>query len=373
MAPSFDCVNSLLCTEEDSSVFDDGEYGGGVDSMEEVYEDSWRPRLDNNQRNQQQQGFGDVPDELPLQSEECLVLMLEKEFQQWPGVNYLNRLQSGVLDVGARYEAIDWIQKVQAYFGFGPLCAYLSINYMDRFLAGYELPKGRAWTMQLLAVACISLAAKVEETSVPMTLDLQIGESKFVFEAKTIQRMELLVLSTLKWRMQSITPFSFIEYFLSKITDNDDKSSLTSSISQSTQLISNTIKGIDFLEFKPSEIAAAVATCVVGETQAIDTNKSISTLIQYIEKERLMKCIEKVQEMLSMNSVVTGKDLSASSSVPNVPQSPIGVLDTLCFSQKSDDTNVGVGVGGGGGGSCSTSHISSPDAKRRKLNKTCGT
>jgi cyclin D1/2/4 len=38
------------------------------------------------------------------------------------------------------------------------------------------------------------------------------------------------------------------------------------------------------LEFKPSEIAAAVATCVVGETQAIDTNKSISTLIQYIEK-----------------------------------------------------------------------------------------
>ncbi|WJX34890.1 hypothetical protein P8452_22956 [Trifolium repens] len=360
MAPSFDCVNSLLCTEEDSTVFDDA-----VDSMEEVYEDSWRPRFDHQSNHHQQHRFDAVPDELQLQSEECLVLMLEKQLQQWPGVDYLNRLQSGVLDVAARTEAIDWIQKVQAHFGFGPLCAYLSINYMDRFLAAYELPKGRAWTMQLLAVACISLAAKVEETSVPMTLDLQIGESKFVFEAKTIQRMELLVLSTLKWRMQSITPFSFIEYFLSKITDNDDKSSLTSSISQSTQLISTTIKGIDFLEFKPSEIAAAVATCVVGETQAIDTNKSISTLIQYIEKERLLKCIEKVQEM-SLSSVVTGKDSNAS--VPSVPQSPIGVLDTLCFSQKSDDTNVGVG----GGGSCSSSHISSPEAKRRKLNKTCG-
>jgi len=73
---------------------------------------------------------------------------------------------------------------------------------------------------------------------------VQIGESKFVFEAKTIQRMELLVLSTLKWRMQAITPFSFIEYFLSKINDNDDdKSSLSSSISLSTQLISSTIKG----------------------------------------------------------------------------------------------------------------------------------
>jgi len=38
------------------------------------------------------------------------------------------------------------------------------------------------------------------------------------------------------------------------------------------------------LEFKPSEIAAAVATCVVGKTQAVDSSKSISTLIQYIEK-----------------------------------------------------------------------------------------
>ncbi|PNY13889.1 cyclin d2 [Trifolium pratense] len=89
--------------------------------------------------------FGVVPDELSLQSEECMVLMLEKEFQQWSGADYLNMLQYGVLDVGARNEAIDWIQK-----------------------------KRRAWTMQLLAVACISLAAKVEETGVPMILGLQV-------------------------------------------------------------------------------------------------------------------------------------------------------------------------------------------------------
>jgi cyclin D1/2/4 len=89
-----------------------------------------------------------------------------------------------------------------------------------------------------------------------------------------------------------------------------------------------------------------------------------------ILQERLLKCIEKVQEM-SLSSVVTGK-ISSASSVPSVPQSPIGVLDTICFSQKSDDTNVGVGVGVGVGGSCSSSHISSPEAKRRKLNKTCG-
>ncbi|KAI8017255.1 Cyclin-D3-1 [Camellia lanceoleosa] len=44
---------------------------------------------------------------------------------------------------------------------------------------------------QLVAVACLSLAAKVEETQVPFLLDFQVEESKFIIEAKTIQRMEL--------------------------------------------------------------------------------------------------------------------------------------------------------------------------------------
>lgn len=36
-------------------------------------------------------------------------------------------------------------------------------------------------------------------------------QSKYLFEAKTIQRMELLVLSTLNWRMNPVTPISFFE------------------------------------------------------------------------------------------------------------------------------------------------------------------
>lgn len=37
--------------------------------------------------------------------------------------------------------------------------------------------------------------------------------------------------------------------------------------------------GIEFLEFKPSEIAAAVAMCVSGEMQAMDIDKAFSCLI----------------------------------------------------------------------------------------------
>ena len=42
--------------------------------------------------------------------------------------------------------------------------------------------------------------------------------------------------------------------------------------------------GIDFLEFRPSEIAAAVAISVVGEGQTVQTEKAISVLIQLVEK-----------------------------------------------------------------------------------------
>ncbi|CAN1848442.1 CYCD4-1, partial [Linum perenne] len=142
-----------------------------------------------------------------------------------------------------------WFQQVQAHFGFGPLCLYLSINYLDRFLSAYKLPKGKAWMMQLVGVACLSLAAKMEETEVPLSLDLQVGEAKYVFEARTIQRMELLILSKLGWRMQAITPFSFLDNFFNRIMMNNGETPSTSLITLSIQLILATIKGVGSFHF----------------------------------------------------------------------------------------------------------------------------
>ncbi|XP_059637125.1 cyclin-D4-1-like [Cornus florida] len=356
MVPSFDCgVSSLLCGEDNDSIFcdDDVDYGAV-----EGFDPTCHHR--NHQTNNQNQSFFREEESLiglPMQSDESLSLLFKREREQFHGSDYLNRLRNGELDLGARNEAVDWIGKAHAHFGFGPLCAYLSTNYLDRFLSTYELPKGKAWMMQLLAVACLSLAAKMEETDVPLCLDLQVGESKFLFEARTIQRMELLVLSTLKWRMQAVTPFSFIDYFFRKM-NGGDQNPPKSSIHKSIQLILSTIKGIDFLEFKPSEIAAGVAMSVAGENQTVETDKAISVLIQHVEKERMLKCVELIHESSSLISgAVKGANAT---SVPSVPQSPIGVLDAACLSYKTDDTAVG---------SCANSSHNSPNAKRRKPNR----
>lgn len=367
MAPSLDfAVSSLLCAEENDCVFYDDDdvnvnVSNGYSGVLEEFEVTWGGGHHRNYRTiNQKQSFinveKDCVSDFPLQSDKCLEVMIKTECEQFAGFDYLKKLRNGDLDLGSRLEAVDWITKVHAHFSFGPLCAYLSINYLDRFLSAYELPKGKAWMMQLLAVACISLAAKMEETEVPLSLDLQVCDSKFVFEAKTIQRMELLVLSTLKWRMQAVTPFSFIDCFLGKI--NGDQPISRSSIFRSTQFILSAITGIEFLEFRPSEIAAAVAMSVVGETQTVfDTEKAISALIQHVHKERVLKCMEMVNEL----SMLSLKGIGATRVSSWVPQSPIGVLEAACLSYKTDDSTTV--------GSCPNSAHNTPTTnKRRKLN-----
>uniref|UniRef100_A0A2K1XP97 B-like cyclin n=1 Tax=Populus trichocarpa TaxID=3694 RepID=A0A2K1XP97_POPTR len=117
----------------------------------------------------------------------------------------------------ARCEAVEWILKVNEHFSFTALTAVLAVNYLDRFLFSVHLQKEKPWMAQLAAVSCLSLAAKVEETQVPLLLDFQVEDSKYVFEAKTIQRMEILVLSTLKWKMNPVTPISFLDYITRRL------------------------------------------------------------------------------------------------------------------------------------------------------------
>ncbi|CAN1188702.1 CYCD4-1 [Linum perenne] len=335
MAPSFDgAVSGLLCVEGNHGIFDGNDYyGGGGAVVEEGNSDAtWRDWIGGiGRRRSRVFSAGDLPAMPLMQSDECLGVMIEKEGQHMPNADYVKRLKNGDLDLTARKQTIDWIAKVQAHFGFGPLCLYLSINYLDRFLSAYKLPKGKAWMMQLVGVACLSLAAKMEETEVPLSLDLQVGEAKYVFEARTIQRMELLILSKLGWRMQAITPFSFLDNFFNRIMMNNGETPSTSLITLSIQLILATIKGIDLLEYRSSEIAAAVVSiAVVGEeTTTVEPQQqhpSILLLSQYVKKEKVLKCIELIKDLSAL-----GNDGG------EVPGSPDGVLE-VCLSYRSDGT-----------------------------------
>jgi cyclin D1/2/4, plant len=92
----------------------------------------------------------------------------------------------------------------------------------------------------------------------------QVAEAKFVFEGRTIKRMELLVLSTLKWRMQAVTACSFIDYFLHKLNDHSAPSMLA--CSRSADLILSTAKGdYEFCHIIPSPHRSAYEIDQIGQ------------------------------------------------------------------------------------------------------------
>ncbi|KAG8642709.1 hypothetical protein MANES_12G113400v8 [Manihot esculenta] len=152
----------------------------------------------------------------------------------------------------ARLDAIEWIFNTRAIFGFRFHTAYLSGTYFDKFLSKRSIDDGKLWAIRLLAVACLSLAAKMEECRVPLLSEFQVDD--YCFENKVIQRMELLVLNTLEWKMGSITPFSYLHYFISKICG---ESRPKDTVSRAVELIQALIKEINLLDHQPSIIAAA--------------------------------------------------------------------------------------------------------------------
>ncbi|KAH0919862.1 hypothetical protein HID58_027522 [Brassica napus] len=230
--------------------------------------------------------------------DDSIASCIEDERHFVPGLDYLSRFHSQSLDASAREES------VQAYYSFQPLTAYLAVNYMDRFLYARRLPETSGWPMQLLAVACLSLAAKMEEVLVPSLFDFQVEGVKYIFEAKTIQRMELLVLDVLDWRLRSVTPFSFLSFFAYKIDPLG--TSLGFFRSHATEIILSNIKEASFLEYKPSSIAAAAILCVANElpslSSAANSHDSPETWCDGLSKEKIVRCYKLMKAMAIENN-----------------------------------------------------------------------
>ncbi|KAK9276787.1 hypothetical protein L1049_006323 [Liquidambar formosana] len=239
--------------------------------------------------------------ESPAHIEESIAGFIEEERNFVPGFDYLARFQSQSLDASAREDSVAWILKVQSYYGFQPLTAYLSVNYLDRFLYSRRLPQTKGWPLQLLSVACLSLAAKMEEPLVPSLLDLQVEGAKFIFEPRTIRRMEFLVLSVLDWRLRSITPFSFIGFFAYKLDSTGTYIGVL--ISRATEIIFSNIQEASFLEYWPSCIAAAAVLCAANDIPkfSLVNPEHAESWSDGLCKEKIIGCYRLMQQTVIDN------------------------------------------------------------------------
>ncbi|KAF9607027.1 hypothetical protein IFM89_030800 [Coptis chinensis] len=169
--------------------------------------------------------------------------------------------------------------KVDAHYGFSALTAVLAVNYLDRFMSSLRFQKDKPWMTQLAAVACLSVAAKVEETQVPLLLDLQVEETKYVFEAKTIQRMELLVLSTLHWRMNQVTPLSFLDHIIRRLGLKNNLH--WEFMKRCERLLLSVIADSRSVCYLPSVLATATMLHVIKEVEPCNPTRASRTAYGY--------------------------------------------------------------------------------------------
>lgn len=165
----------------------------------------------------------------------------------------------------ARLDSVAWILKVRAVFGLEFQTAYLSVTYLDQFLLKRSINRGNNWAIRLLSVACLSVAVKMEECTVlplPEFFKAEEGDM-YMFESSVVQKMELMVLSTLEWNMRLVTPFAYIGYFVVKFCGN---LSVRSIIPRIVQIIMASMRDVKVMSHRPSVIAL-VATLVALDSK----------------------------------------------------------------------------------------------------------
>ncbi|XP_073121649.1 cyclin-D1-1-like [Henckelia pumila] len=255
--------------------------------------------------------------------------LLDSERHHMPRQDYL-RLRP--IHLTSRQNSINYILKVHAAYRFKPVTAFLSVNYFDRFLSSHTLPES-GWPFQLLSVACLSLAAKMEEMYAPLLLHLQLFEPAYVFEPKTVQRMELCVMATLHWRLRSVTPFDYLHYFVSKLPSSS-ASKFHSILSLASHLILNSARVMDFVIFPPSVMASAALISATGESLS-----SSETFHEGVDREMVSSCQQLMSQYL-LDTCTTGH-----LKPPRAPPpSPIGVLEAAARA-SCDTGSVSVAAG----------------------------
>ncbi|XP_054800207.1 putative cyclin-D6-1 isoform X1 [Prosopis cineraria] len=249
--------------------------------------------------------------------------------------------------ISFRCEAVSLISQVQFSCNLDPFGAYLARNYLDRFVSRQEIKQGKPWFLRLVAMSCLSLASKMTNTPFSIS-DLQIEGC--MFEARSIQKMELLILGALEWRMRSITPFSFLHFFIS-LTDLElkDPSTKQALKERASEVIFNVHYGtycitlfysensqfyvdfhfklaqtltslrllaldIKFLGFKPSIVAASALICACRELFPLQFSAVRASIAacEYIDEETICRCFNLMLEMKRMEADESAFDYDTS-------------------------------------------------------------
>ncbi|KAF8673674.1 hypothetical protein HU200_048421 [Digitaria exilis] len=233
-------------------------------------------------------------------------------------------------------------------FRFSGMTAYVAVTYLDRFLAHRRVNRGQEWALQLLAVACLSLASKVEEHHARRLSELRLDA--YEFDSASIFRMELLVLATLQWRMTAATPFPYISCFAARFR-HDERRAI---VMRAVECVFAAIKGlllifphisfhvIDFsvsdsafaamssVEYQPSTIAAASILAARGNEETptaanlLELKAILGSSWPQLDTEHVYSCYSAMIQEDRSSAEVASSGVSVAAHVVGSPDASVG-------------------------------------------------
>ncbi|XP_060206212.1 putative cyclin-D7-1 [Lycium barbarum] len=268
---------------------------------------------------------------IKVECEQAFGILLDKEMSYMPKEGYVKRIKENCFIENARFKAIHWLIKSQRRWNLSFGTVFGAASYLDRFISLNKCQGWRYWMFELLSIACLSVASKFHETSPPQLLKLQMDGIEHLFESTMIQHMELTLLEALGWKLNSTTPYSYVELLQWSI-NSLKLSVLQDFTSRVNELLLGILLDAKFLEFRPSVIAQSAVNCISEYmSPLIDDScfNHFTGLIPQDQKDDLSKCqkmmnkqflIEEFQEFVTCGGYYYG------------PSSPVTVLtmDDLC-------------------------------------------
>ncbi|KAL3833255.1 hypothetical protein ACJIZ3_007991 [Penstemon smallii] len=231
---------------------------------------------------------------------EYVEMLMEKETDSPSNENNSVFKNDGSWLKRTRLDVIKWILDTRARFGFHFRTAYLSLIYFDRYFSRKPINDGELWLVQIISVACLSLATKMEESQVPKLSEYRVNGCEF--EGYLVQRTELLVLKTLEWKMSWITPSDFLNYFIYKFCGEVRHKEL---VNRANVLIFALMEELIVVDQWPSFISAAAVLAAYNcqlTKKLLEIKLNAMSSWGFLEKEHTSICYNLFQSIAKKKS-----------------------------------------------------------------------
>ncbi|XXG66312.1 hypothetical protein AAC387_Pa05g3820 [Persea americana] len=249
----------------------------------------------------------------------ALGICMERETCHMPQDGYVDHLLSTPELVAARFRVVRWMIKTRCRLNLLLGAVFDAMNYFDRYISLSLCKELKYWVIDLLSIACLSLAAKSYEVSIPSLSDFQVDNLDHSFQPSEIQEMELKVMKALGWRLSCITAYSYVDLLTWNL------GSLHVGLSALvTELLVATLLDPKFITFRPCTVAVAALRCSLEELLPSKSATHLSDLVPILSVDQMAemnKCHVIMEECIA-DPLYSLK----SNDPPYFPSSPVTVL-----------------------------------------------